>query len=657
MRRCAMVLVGVVVCMAAGLGGASTARAGDDLPLGHADFYPSASRPVGYRGDGNGFFPGAKVVTEFWEGTPVEKTGRYIDKRGDEREETYLGMADEKSKNLVWKTRMPSWANTQPIVVGDKVFTLGEPDWLICTDARTGKVLWAKSNNIWRTIVKDEAVAERVYEIFQIYLAVDAFTDGQFTDRKPRYSAEEYRPMREVFGNRCLPRILAALKELDPQTDYGPASEEMLKQIDLFLADEENYGKVKGALKGRGSFREQLKRRIEDMSGEKIGLDLPWGNMVGWCMSVPVSDGEHVWASFGQGHTVCYDLAGNLVWQKFVQAPGGRTDSIQSPLLSGEVLVDVHGGAEVLRGLNKRTGEVLWEAPTKGASLPKNKGGYYVGSHKVVRLTDGEGQPLDVVVTTMCNIIRASDGKVVGELPWPWGYGPSGGPSVFNCGNIVYRAANGDGGGSPFTAYRLTVKSRDEVAAEKIWHLGERKLSPGYHGQVATGSHLFMTHHEANVVDALSGKVMVTSRKSHELGDLSNIVAGDVMLWANQGHRDPLMSSWGSRRFDGRTALRFHAADVSDPQNPKRLDTRSILGGENIPAFPPLEKYVKELYEARALWGSWNGLPAHFMHTDTGIYPQGNRLFVRSVSHLYCIGDPGAAWHTPKNAPAAARTQ
>src|SRR4051812_22398709 len=30
-----------------------------EVPLGHKDFYPSPDRPVGFRGDGNGYFPGA----------------------------------------------------------------------------------------------------------------------------------------------------------------------------------------------------------------------------------------------------------------------------------------------------------------------------------------------------------------------------------------------------------------------------------------------------------------------------------------------------------------------------------------------------------------------------------------------------------------------
>ena len=39
---------------------AATEGNGNALPLGHKDFYPTPDRPVGFRGDGSGVFPGAE---------------------------------------------------------------------------------------------------------------------------------------------------------------------------------------------------------------------------------------------------------------------------------------------------------------------------------------------------------------------------------------------------------------------------------------------------------------------------------------------------------------------------------------------------------------------------------------------------------------------
>ena len=633
----------------------ASAPAAEAPPYGDPEFYPSPERPIGFRGDGNGCFPGATPVREFWEGTPVETEQTYQGKRGPETDD-YLAITDDQSKNLVWKTHMPSWANGHPIVVGDKIFTLGEPDWLICIDAASGEVLWSKQVRVWDTLLEDADLADRIYDMFEIYLSLSAVIDGQFRGRSPNWSPEEYRPMREIMATEAIPRMRERLAVCDPETDYAPLLDQVLEGMDLFIADSENFGKAEKVIDGKRGVRRKLKRRIHDLGGEKVDVDFPWGNMIGWCMSVPVSDGKHVYASFGQGQLACFDLAGNLVWQRWMEPVYGRTDPVQSPLLKGSILVDMHGGGRELRGVDTASGRLVWRAPTRSAELERHKGGYFVGSHKILTLPNPAGEPMDVVVTTLCNIVRLSDGKVVGYLPWEWDYGPSGGPSIFNCGDIVYRSANGDGGGCPFTAWRLSVVDGDRVEAEVVWHLG-KKGSPGYQGQIATGSHLLMTKDDFAVVDGRSGEVLVKGRRRHNsLGNLSNILAGDLWIWADSGHRDPLYSYWGRRRhFDGKTAMRFFAADMSDLAHPKRLQTTSVLGGDNIPHFPPYERWIGELYEQNLLWGAWNGLPSHFMHTDTGILPQGDRLFIRSVSHLYCIGDPSREWHTPSAAPPAAR--
>jgi hypothetical protein len=127
---------------------------------------------VGFRGDGNGCFPGATPVAEFWDGTPAqvdrplmtESFGRTLKLKATTAK--VWDVTDEKSKNLVWKTRLPSWGNSQPIVVGDRVFCTGEPDRLICTDARTGAVLWVARANVWE-LAGVKSAAERVPGVSQ----------------------------------------------------------------------------------------------------------------------------------------------------------------------------------------------------------------------------------------------------------------------------------------------------------------------------------------------------------------------------------------------------------------------------------------------------------------------------------------------------------
>lgn len=86
----------------------------DRVPLGHKDFYPSPEHPVGWRGDGSGRCPGANPVT---------------------------GWDDKSGKNILWKLKLP-FGLGQPVVVGNKVFTQGDPNTVFAVDALTGKVLW-----------------------------------------------------------------------------------------------------------------------------------------------------------------------------------------------------------------------------------------------------------------------------------------------------------------------------------------------------------------------------------------------------------------------------------------------------------------------------------------------------------------------------------
>ena len=113
---------------------AASAGAGEP-PLGHKDFEPTPARPVGWRGDGTGCFPGATPVAD-WDAA----TG----------------------KNIVWKVDTPYWGSTSPIVARGRVITACEPGVLLCYDADTGKLLWHNSSDqLDQVLPADEAAKIR----------------------------------------------------------------------------------------------------------------------------------------------------------------------------------------------------------------------------------------------------------------------------------------------------------------------------------------------------------------------------------------------------------------------------------------------------------------------------------------------------------------
>ncbi len=46
------------------------------------------------------------------------------------------------TKNILWTTRLPGFANAMPVIVGDRIFVTSEPDELVCLNKQDGKILW-----------------------------------------------------------------------------------------------------------------------------------------------------------------------------------------------------------------------------------------------------------------------------------------------------------------------------------------------------------------------------------------------------------------------------------------------------------------------------------------------------------------------------------
>src|SRR6516162_1068172 len=68
---------------------------------------------IGWRTDGTGCYPKAQPPLE-WSTT----------------------------KNVVWKTPMPGYGVSHPVLLGQRVFTCAEPGTLLCLNREDGKILW-----------------------------------------------------------------------------------------------------------------------------------------------------------------------------------------------------------------------------------------------------------------------------------------------------------------------------------------------------------------------------------------------------------------------------------------------------------------------------------------------------------------------------------
>lgn len=120
--------------------------ASDQVPLGHPDFRPSPERPIGWRGDGSGIYPGATPVTD-WDGP----SGR----------------------NIVWKVAMPQFSTSSPIIVGERVISMAEPHTVLCYDIHTGERLWYNADDaVLAACTGDAAEAKRTRRLYDLYTTI-----------------------------------------------------------------------------------------------------------------------------------------------------------------------------------------------------------------------------------------------------------------------------------------------------------------------------------------------------------------------------------------------------------------------------------------------------------------------------------------------------
>jgi outer membrane protein assembly factor BamB len=81
----------------------------------------------------------------------------------------------------------------------------------------------------------------------------------------------------------------------------------------------------------------------------------------------PVTDGKHVYASFGSRGVYCYDMEGNLIWEKDFGVQMKMRMAFGEgigPVLSGDrlILVFDHEGDSFMVVLDKNTGNEIWRA-------------------------------------------------------------------------------------------------------------------------------------------------------------------------------------------------------------------------------------------------------------------------------------------------------
>ncbi|MSU64509.1 MAG: hypothetical protein EXS38_00030 [Opitutus sp.] len=194
----------------------------------------------------------------------------------------------------------------------------------------------------------------------------------------------------------------------------------------------------------------------------------------------PVTDGERLWVPFGSRGYYCYDLQGNLLWEKDlgdmqVRGPFGEASS---PALAGDLLIIIwdHEDQSYIVALDKKTGAEVWRKARAERS-----------SWSTPLITEVDGRQHAIVAAS--NRTRSYDAKT-GELIWE-----AGGLT----GNVIPMPVVGHGmvyvmsGFRGFAIQAIKLSSRGDVTDTDniVWHL--RRSAPYVPSPVLSGNRLYMS--------------------------------------------------------------------------------------------------------------------------------------------------------------------
>ena len=207
-------------------------------------------------------------------------------------------------------------------------------------------------------------------------------------------------------------------------------------------------------------------------------------------------------------------------------------------------------------------------------------------------------------------------------------------PLAAHGGIVVVEPGNNREG--DWKAFELTAKGRDAVDAKELW---TEKRGNGRECTITLADRFI----KANVMggyayEPRSGQPLWKMEKMYadqkiglrERGEIhgTSILVGDRILLTNGGG-----NGYGRDGIDGQTLVIYRIASLDGKCDPKEV---SVLGGANKPRYPLIEKYLPEIYQEGDL--DHEVMPASFSHAQSGPVAQGKRLYLRSTSHLYCIG-------------------
>ncbi len=613
-----------------------------DPQLGDATFYPSAQHPVGYRGDGSGRYSGTSDPTVAWMSTGDAEQGRY------------------QNKNILWKTELNGYTESTPIVVGDKVITLEEPNVVVCLNANTGKVLWRVVCDHLKLLPADKQARAHLLlrEIDENYYAFDSLLwEYHWLKGKRPYGPDKM----------AVPKDQARIQEIEHiWKERGYAGN---TPAEALSPGHGSYPYAVGAPE-YGTFADALTELQVDF-GIAPMLHISSTQMMqhGMTQGTPTSDGKNIFATFASGQTVCFDLKGKTKWMRWYPHALDKTAvrnafsspyagfmklgfTGMSPLLVDDKLIVTQGYA--IRGLWKDTGKLAWEVKYGTGVEAEGERRAFKGP-ALLTLADGD----KVLIFPQGYAIHPSDGKVLSSLtPWDMFDVPSGNVhcaimGLTTDGDTCYFSwAYGCG------AVRVVKTGKDAVEFKHLWRntIAESAISPGdIEKQPPHGLSAETLIETSPLLDPDRKRLYLSV---HERG-----------LWAMDATNGNILAHMVSPHpWNGGPPFSSPSNELVNPMlvGGKYIFSCRESGGTSVYDADDITKVVSEnqvypdITRDMRLWRlSWSELKHHTIdrffytgcewvggnddhRTPSDLFIQGDKVYIRSIEGIICVQAPKA---------------
>ncbi len=601
---------------------------------GHPDFYPSPQRPLGWRGDGSGSWPGARGVTS-WNA--------------------------ETGENIVWRVAMPGAGMAQPLVIGEKVITTADPNLLVCVNVHSGEILWQTAIDHTNNMPPAQAQAAR-----EERAALEALwrTYSQWRFDVQAFVQAAVGAGMTIDNNAALWRRIKGGARMLADDHTSPLMVSILEHADL--AQEFRRLHALGSANGfaitepqqvNSSLFERNSKSLQRIQKANAMFDLwcgdSWEGFLTWSFATPVTDGDLIYVTTVNNAVAAVDLNGRIRWQIWehrdgsdrLERTGGplHTRYAASPILADGLLVVNQNGE--IRAYDAATGRKRWSIvnPYERLGIPSQGIGQFpfrpipeAASPCLLRIPLPGGGTLNAVADGGRLLLRLEDGKVLStDMPYmakgasPIGHGPY---YLWTTG--ADRGVEVSGG-----IIKVVAQNRDAVTLETVWEctlsqFGAR-LEAAATG-IVHGGHWYpyfgWRDVHARRIDIANGQHQ--DYHNHiRVSSCSSIMVGERLY------------SFPSERF-----WRRHSNEVTGVIPAQVFDFPSRTRHDSANAFIDRRIFEDQEFALRNRFvGSGD------MISNASPSAQANRIFHRTKGYLWCIGNKAEPFPAPRGAPAASR--